>query len=146
VLTAFDLSEEAADGADSDADDDAGRIGRGRAGGPAMRRAAGLLWTAVLAAVLLAPAPAAAQESKPLLVARGARTFQAQGCYGCHMIGKAGTPIGPDLSRVGFKYDEGYLRRWLADPQEQRPTAHMPKLELTPQEIEALAAFLAIQR
>ena len=73
----------------------------------------------------------------------GERLFRVQGCYGCHIVGRMGTPIGPDLSRIGSKYPHAYLARWLSDPEAQRPTAHMPKLELAPQEVEALAAYLA---
>jgi cbb3-type cytochrome oxidase cytochrome c subunit len=87
--------------------------------------------------------PAGAQEP---LIARGEHLFKVQGCYGCHLIGKFGTPIGPNLSRVGAKYSTEYLRRWLQDPAAQRPNAHMPKLELDPAEVEALAAFLSAQR
>ena len=79
-------------------------------------------------------------------VATGARLFVDQGCYGCHRIGVAGTPIGPDLSRVGAKYSESDLIRWLSDPASQKPNAHMPKLELSSPDIVALAAFLATQR
>jgi cytochrome c oxidase subunit 2 len=73
---------------------------------------------------------------------RGDQVFVSQGCYGCHLIGKFGTPIGPDLSRVGAKYPAPYLRQWLRDPESVRPTAHMPKLELSSEEIEALATYL----
>jgi len=73
----------------------------------------------------------------------GRAEFVRQGCHGCHTIGKLGTPIGPDLSRVGAKYSESYLRAWLRDPAMQRPAAHMPALELTNDQIAALAAFLA---
>jgi cytochrome c oxidase subunit II len=73
----------------------------------------------------------------------GRRMFMEQGCHGCHTVGRLGTPIGPDLSHVGAKYSETYLKNWLRDPQQQRPAAHMPKLELTEPQIAALAAFLA---
>ena len=76
----------------------------------------------------------------------GARLFMDHGCYGCHRIGALGTPIGPDLSRVGAKYSERDLVRWLSDPASQKPNAHMPKLELAPADVTALAAFLATQR
>jgi cytochrome c oxidase subunit 2 len=79
-------------------------------------------------------------------VTTGARLFMAHGCYGCHRVGALGTPIGPDLSRVGAKYTEADLVRWLGDPASQKPNAHMPKLELTPADIAALAAFLGAQR
>jgi cytochrome c oxidase subunit 2 len=103
---------------------------------------------AIVAAGLVAAivAAAVAGQERSAVVAAGERAFKAQGCYGCHLVGKFGTPIGPDLSRVGLKYSEGWIARWLRDPEAQRPSAHMPKLELTAEEIEALAAFLSSQR
>lgn len=83
-----------------------------------------------------------AQES----VDRGRQYFMDSGCYGCHIVGKVGTPIGPELSRVGTKYSRSYLERWLRDPAAQRPSAHMPALELTEQQVKALAAFLSSLR
>jgi cytochrome c oxidase subunit II len=74
---------------------------------------------------------------------RGEQVWVSQGCYGCHLIGKFGTPVGPELSRVGAKYEASYLRQWLRDPESVRPTAHMPKLDLNPEEIDALAVYLA---
>lgn len=91
-------------------------------------------------------APAGHAQDRRAAVARGERLFTEHGCYGCHTVGKFGTPIGPDLSRIGTRYTERDLVRWLGDPAEQKPTAHMPKLELTSGEIVALAAFLAAQR
>lgn len=82
---------------------------------------------------------AAAQER----VEAGRAEFIRQGCHGCHTVGKLGTPICPDLSRVGAKYSETYLRAWLRDPAKQRPNGHMPQLELTEAQIAALAAYLA---
>ena len=76
-------------------------------------------------------------------VIRGQRVFMEQGCYGCHTVKNLGTAIGPDLSHVGAKYPEPYLKNWLSDPAQQRPAAHMPKLELTDPQVAALAAFLA---
>lgn len=98
-----------------------------------------------LALLLIAAAPASAQE-RSVLAAKGERLFTAQGCYGCHTVGKFGTPIGPDLSRLGAKYSEAYLVKWLRDPEAQRPNAHMPKLELDPAEVDALAAYLTTLR
>ena len=95
----------------------------------------------VIALVALGPACATAQDA----AARGKQQFVAQGCYGCHMIEKFGTPIGPDLSKVGAKYPEERLVRWLRDPESVRP-AHMPKLELTEEQISALAAYLSSLR
>jgi mono/diheme cytochrome c family protein len=104
------------------------------------------LITAGSLALFLAAVPALAQQTRESLVARGRAVFQAQGCYGCHTVGKTGTPIATDLSRMGARYTEGQLARWLSDPSAQRPTAHMPKLELSDAEVQALAAFLASLR
>ena len=101
----------------------------------------------VFAAVVLVAATAArAQPPSTPVVERGQAAFKNQGCYGCHLIGKFGTPIGPDLSHVGSKYPEDYLARWLRDPELQRPNAHMPKLELTEADVKALAAYLGSLR
>ena len=101
----------------------------------------------VFAVVLLALASvAAAQSPSTPVVERGQAAFKKNGCYGCHMIGKFGTPIGPDLSHVGQKYQPEYLTRWLRDPTEQRPSAHMPVLELTDADVQALAAYLGSLR
>jgi mono/diheme cytochrome c family protein len=97
------------------------------------------------AALLLAIVPAGSQDGAELQK-RGAQMFVSQGCYGCHQIGKLGTPIGPDLSRVGAKYSASYLSDWVRDPESVRPTAHMPKLALSPDDVRALAAYLASLR
>lgn len=79
-------------------------------------------------------------------VAQGGKWFMDNGCYGCHTVGKLGTPIGPDLSHIGSKYPVGYLERWLRDPAYQRPNAHMPTLELSEPQVSALAAYLSSLR
>jgi cytochrome c oxidase subunit 2 len=94
---------------------------------------------------LLVATALGAQERSPA-GARGEQLFVSQGCYGCHQVGKFGTPIGPDLSHLGTKYPIPYFRQWLRDPERVRATAHMPKLELTAEEIESLAAYLASLR
>jgi mono/diheme cytochrome c family protein len=118
----------------------------------------------VLASVIaagVAPIMAWGQES---LVTRGKTLFMERGCHGCHTIGNVGTVMGPDLSRVGRRYREGDLRRWLGPPVEE-PTQggrmpelepaerdvspllrHMPTPKLNGFEAEALAAYLASLR
>jgi cytochrome c oxidase subunit 2 len=101
---------------------------------------------AAAGALLLAAAPVCAQSSAEL-AARGERFFMEQGCYGCHTVGKVGTQgIAPDLSKIGAKYDLGYLTQWLREPSSQRPTAHMPKIQLSAAEASALAAYLSSLR
>ena len=102
-------------------------------------------WTALLLACIALVMPASAQTPGDPSE-QGRTIFFAQGCYGCHRLGRAGTPIAHDLSHIGSKYSEADLRLWLRDPVKQKPTAHMPRLALTEDEIRALAAYLASLR
>ena len=101
--------------------------------------------TALIAIViwLVLVAPAMAQQPTPDASEPGRQIFFAQGCYGCHRLGAAGTPIAYDLSHIGRKYTEPELQKWLRDPTSQKPTAHMPRLTLSDDEIRALAKYLA---
>ena len=89
--------------------------------------------------------PVAAQPDTQA-TAPGRAVFFQQGCYGCHRLGQAGTPIAHDLSHVGRKYTESELVQWLRDPASQKPNAHMPRLALTEDEIRSLAHYLASLR
>jgi cytochrome c553 len=109
-----------------------------------MRQAAiGVLSAAVMVLAIAAPVPA---QDDAALVAQGRAAFGRVGCANCHMIGAVGTSLAPNLSHVGTKYTAAYLERWMRDPREVRPSGHMPALELSDDEIRALAAFLAAQR
>jgi cytochrome c oxidase subunit II len=101
--------------------------------------------TLLLALVVVVAMPAASSRAQEPMD-EGKRYFMNIGCYGCHVVGKMGTPIGPDLSHVGAKYSRAYLERWLKDPSAQRPNAHMPTLELSEQQAKALAAFMSSLR
>lgn len=109
------------------------------------------------------------------LAARGAQLFADRGCTACHTIrglpGAAGT-VGPDLTYFSdrgwfagaiFENTDENLRRWLADPPGMKPmqpppppgqqpregetsVAGMPNLGLTPDEVDALVAFLRTLR
>jgi mono/diheme cytochrome c family protein len=107
--------------------------------GERMKRISMSVALALVAA--LGPACAQAQDA----VDRGKQQFVAQGCYGCHTVEKFGTPIGPDLSKIGARYPQETLVRWLRDPSAVR-AAHMPKLELTEDQIASLAAYLSSLR
>ena len=71
----------------------------------------------VVAMLLVAAASVAAQERAPnrsepsALAWEGQRAFTVQGCYGCHTIGKFGTPIGPDLSHIAVRLSRRDLER-----------------------------------
>jgi cytochrome c oxidase subunit 2 len=98
---------------------------------------------ASVAAALALMATVAFGQDRSALVSHGKHLFTEQGCYGCHTVGKTGTPIANDLSQAGSKYPESYLRQWLRDPQQQKPRAHMPKIQMTEADARALAAYLA---
>lgn len=65
-----------------------------------------------------------------------------QVCKACHAIGGNGGNVGPALDKVGTKYNEEYLVKWLKDPQSIKPGTTMPKLPLSDQEISELVSFL----
>jgi cytochrome c oxidase subunit 2 len=110
----------------------------------AWARDAKAAWAAAGAAAALAlTAAAASGQDGTALASQGKGLFTEQGCYGCHTVGKMGTPIANDLSHVGSKYPESYLRQWLREPQQQKPRAHMPKIQMTEADARALAAYLA---
>lgn len=99
----------------------------------------------LLLSVVLLASCVQAQDGRAQ-VGRGRMVFREQGCYGCHTAEGMGTPIGPDLSRIGAKRNGSELVRWLRDPSTHRPTAHMPRIELTEAEVQALAAYLGSLR
>jgi mono/diheme cytochrome c family protein len=98
-----------------------------------------------MGALLLAAAPAPAQDDDSP-VARGRRLFETRGCYGCHAIGDVGATTAPSLSRVGAKYSLSYLTRWLRDTPPRGSAEHMPKIQVTEPELQALAAYLSSLR
>lgn len=67
-------------------------------------------------------------------------------CVACHQLGGQGGNVGPALDTVGDKYDEAFLRRWLADPSAVKPGTKMPKLGLTEAQIDELVKFLVKQK
>jgi mono/diheme cytochrome c family protein len=101
---------------------------------------------ALLVGSLILLASCAQAQDGRAQVGQGRQVFRDQGCYGCHIAEGMGTPIGPDLSRIGARRDQTDLTRWLRDPSTHRPSAHMPKLQLTEAEVQALAAYLGSLR
>jgi cytochrome c oxidase subunit 2 len=95
--------------------------------------------------------PAAATRPE---AAAGAALFRSYGCGGCHAIRgtEARGVIGPDLTHVGGRETIGAgilpntpeaVARWIADPREIKPGAHMPGFGMAPErDIQAIAAYL----
>jgi cytochrome c oxidase subunit 2 len=83
---------------------------------------------------------------------QGRLLFEAKGCSGCHTVrGFSRGAVGPDLTHfssrqtfAGAMFDMNVinLRRWLHNPPAAKPGARMPNLNLTPQEITQLIAYL----
>ena len=79
--------------------------------------------------------------------------FAQKGCANCHRI--RGTPadaqVGPDLTHIASREllasgtipnDRAHLRAWLQNPQKIKPGAKMPKLPLSPRDLDALVSYL----
>jgi len=112
---------------------------------PRWRRSA-LTGVVVGLALQALSAPPGAAQIPPSTVTLGEQIYRDQGCYGCHTMGKTGTPIAPDLSKIGAKHDRAYLEKWLRNPASQRPSAHMPRIEMSESDASALAAYLSSLR
>ncbi|MGA9190410.1 MAG: cytochrome c oxidase subunit II [Anaerolineales bacterium] len=102
-------------------------------------------WLSQQAAV---PTPAKTEAAT-----RGAQLFQSLTCSSCHAI--AGTPaqahVGPDLTHLADRQTLGAgvldntpdnLKRWLTNPQAYKPGSYMPNLHLSPDQVDALVAYL----
>jgi len=99
----------------------------------------------------LAPIPAiaagATPPKPPVAADRGKRLFVAKGCVTCHVHGEVTgsglVSVGPNLTPK--RYQPDFLAKFLADPSIARTPGKndlMPKLELKPVEIAAIAAFI----
>jgi mono/diheme cytochrome c family protein len=111
---------------------------------------------ALVALIVITAFPSTAHTLAPATTATpaldGKALFLAKGCATCHQHAAVSTSnsvaIGPDLTN--YRNSPDFLRRWLADPQAVRPQTApafgpsdvMPNLHLSPDEIEALIAFI----
>jgi len=106
----------------------------------------------------------AVQPAEGSLEAQGQEIFLAGQCVACHNIDGVnelagaigadllGNGIGPDLTHFASRNvfagatlelaEPGTLESWLANPPEVKPGSFMPNLNLTADEIDALAAYL----
>lgn len=78
----------------------------------------------------------------------GQAAFTKVGCAACHLSGSA-----PNLTNVTRKYDRNTLSRFISNPEEiyrergKKPLNEgftpMPRLQVTPSDADAIAAYLA---
>ena len=104
-------------------------------------------WLAFVIVLLAEAAP------PPQAVDQGKQIFQ-QTCSSCHTIGK-GRLIGPDLQGITQQRDAAWLKQFISDPAKMiasdpaakqlasQYTLVMPTLGLTPEQIDAVIAYLA---
>jgi nitric oxide reductase subunit C len=86
-------------------------------------------------------APAAVAAAKP-----GAKPQPAvfkSICVACHSIGGQGGAVGPTLDSVYQRKTREQMVAWLKDPAAIKPGTAMPKLPLTPEQIDSLADYLS---
>jgi putative heme-binding domain-containing protein len=64
-------------------------------------------------------------ETLPGDAANGRALYTAQGCANCHIVGGAGTALGPELTDVGARRSAANLREHLTDPGKNPPEGFM---------------------
>lgn len=77
--------------------------------------------------------------------AADAQKLYDQKCKLCHSIGGEGgkkKDVGGPLDGVGTKRTEAWLRAYMADPKSQMPEAKMPKIKLSPDDMNAMIQFM----
>jgi mono/diheme cytochrome c family protein len=89
-----------------------------------------------------APAPAPAE------IESTAREVWDSVCFACHKLNDEGGTAGPDLTKVGARRDYDSIRLIIEDPLNMYDESVMPPFDkrLTPEQISALAAYLASLR
>jgi mono/diheme cytochrome c family protein len=89
-----------------------------------------------------APPTVGPAATDPALVAQGKTLAAEKACLGCHVIEGQGGAVGPTLERVVGDKGADFVRRKLADPTFNNATSMMPNFGLSPEQIEALLAYL----
>ena len=95
----------------------------------------------------LAPEPVAGPAAEGLYV------FESKACAACHTVAgtQANGQVGPNLTHLASRrsigagalpYNRGALAAWIADTQGVKPGSNMPTVELSPEQLNALVAYL----
>ncbi|HLK65634.1 MAG TPA: cytochrome b N-terminal domain-containing protein [Bryobacteraceae bacterium] len=72
----------------------------------------------------------------------GVAYFRQENCIACHVIGEKGTKVGPDLTANSIHRDVKWMVQHFKRPAAMRPGSAMPPIQLSDQQLNALAAFL----
>ncbi|MBZ5502239.1 MAG: c-type cytochrome [Acidobacteriia bacterium] len=93
------------------------------------------------------PDEANARASTPQLAALGKQLYEVKyQCQSCHTIGSGGGYVGPNLNNAGNWLTPAWMEAWLKNPQALVPGTIEPRRAFTPQEIQALTAYLMTLR
>lgn len=93
------------------------------------------------------PDEANAWVSTPQMVALGKQLYEVKyQCQSCHTIGSGGGYVGPNLNNAGNWLTPAWMEAWLKNPQALVPGTIEPRRAFTPQEIQALTAYLMTLR
>ena len=63
-------------------------------------------------------------------------------CSACHTVGGAGGNVGPPLDTIGTKMNSKDLHAWIDDPQKIKPGTAMPKIPMTPEQLDEMVEYL----
>ena len=96
------------------------------------------IWVAVSVVAVMGSVSLSAQDP----VKKGQDLYTAQKCSKCHKVGSAGGKLGPDLSNVGAKRDEAWLKTYLVNPKSVNPKNVMPAVKVPEADLKALMAYL----
>jgi ubiquinol-cytochrome c reductase cytochrome b subunit len=97
-----------------------------------------------LAAFLLKVTPENAEvlEAAPEFAMQGAMIYQMNMCGTCHVVNGMGATIGPPLNGVGQRRTKEWLVEHFRNPQKFAPDSIMPPYDFSPNEMEAIVAYL----
>jgi mono/diheme cytochrome c family protein len=96
----------------------------------------------MLPALLLLGGNTVWAQGDPLIM-RGKQIYAEKKCAVCHMIKGKGGKTGGDLSDVGAKRDEQWLRAFIKDPKSMNPKSKMIIFKGSDQELDSLVAYMA---
>lgn len=89
-----------------------------------------------------AGSPVAALAAADPKVLKGLAIFQAQSCNSCHGDGGIGTAAAGPLIGIGLKYTDAQLIALIHAPNSTMTNGGMTPVDLKPEDLEALAAYL----
>lgn len=88
-------------------------------------------------------ATSATAEANTLVAAENRPQVFNQLCIACHALRGQGGKVGPALDGIGSRVDAATIKQRLENPLSVKSDSKMPKLPLSPEEINELVAFLS---